>query len=97
MNVQPNKIKASAANTAVGVGLMGVLISGFLLSVPPGDLPIYVGLTMIWCVAVILGSRWQRWLAMLMIAFCVVMAFKQISDGKDFDQKHPGLRHGFHF
>ena len=85
-------LRESAARMGTVVGLILFLVPGLTLSVPPGDLPICVALILIWGLVLVAATGWRRWLAIGMLVFCIVFAFKQVSDGKEFDRKHPGMR-----
>jgi hypothetical protein len=67
--------KTSIARVAAGVWIIGIALSGFLLSVPPDDVPIYLGLACIGLVPLILGTRRYQIFGIVAVAGSLMLAF----------------------
>ena len=66
-------MKLSIVRMATAVWAIGLTLSAFLLSVPPHDLPIYIGLACIALVPLIFGSRSYRMFGVIALAVSLLM------------------------
>jgi hypothetical protein len=76
-----NITKQSAPRIATALWVEGTILSGFLLSVPPADLPIYIGLACVAAVPLIFGSRGYKIFGIAAICCSLLLAYWEIEAG----------------
>ena len=68
-------MKQSIVKIASAVWLVGLVLSGFLLSIPPDRVPVFLGLACIAIVPMVLGSRRFQIFGIAAVASSVMLAY----------------------
>jgi hypothetical protein len=76
-----NITKQSAPRIATWLWVIGVILSGFVLSVAPGNLPIYIGLTCLGVVPLIFGSSGYKIFGVVAVCVSLALAYWEIDAG----------------
>jgi membrane protein implicated in regulation of membrane protease activity len=74
--------KESFPRIATTVWVIGLVLTGFDLSIPPARVPIFVGLACIASVPLVFGSRWYRVFGIVGVAVSLFLAYGEYESGK---------------
>ena len=66
--------KQSSVKIATAIWVIGLVLSGFLLSVPPARVPIFIGLACIATIPLIFGSRRYQIIGITAVAGSLMLA-----------------------
>jgi hypothetical protein len=76
-----NKIKLSSVRIATAVWIIGLVLSGFLLSVPPARVPIFFGLGGIAVIPLVFGSRRYQIFGIAAVVGSLMLAYWEYEAG----------------
>jgi uncharacterized membrane protein len=85
------KRKTSFVKIASGVWIIGLIMSGFLLSVPPDDVPVFIGLACIGSIPLIFGSRRYQIFGITAVAGSLMLAYWDYQTGLRIRARHERL------
>jgi len=68
-------MKQSIVKIATAVWLVGLVLSGFLLSIPPARVPVFLGLACFAIVPLVLGSRRYQIFGIAAVVGAVMLAY----------------------
>jgi uncharacterized membrane protein len=85
-------MKKSIARIATVVWTIGLVLTAMMLSVPPANVPLYIGLACIAIIPVIFGSRRYRIFGVVALAFSLLLAVGEHNAGIKFQEKMRLLR-----
>lgn len=74
-------IKQSVVKIATVVWMVGLILIGFDLSVPPADVPLYAGLACIAIIPLIFGSRYYRVFGVIALICSLLLIFGEHKAG----------------
>jgi hypothetical protein len=80
-------MKQSIARIAVVVWIISVFMAVLCLSIPPANLPLYVGLSLIAIIPIVLGSRYYRTFGIIAFAISVFLIVQEYSAGIRFHSR----------
>jgi hypothetical protein len=74
-------MKKSIVRIATVLWAIGLVLTGLMLSVPPANVPLYIGLACIAIIPLFFGSRCYRIFGAVALAISVLLAFGEHSAG----------------
>jgi hypothetical protein len=87
-----NKTKQSVVRVATVVWVIGLVFCGGSLSVPPADVPLYIGLASIAIIPLAFGSRRYRIFGAVALTLSLLFAVGEHNAGIKFQEKMSLLR-----
>jgi len=74
-------MKQSIVRIATAVWVIGLVLSGFLLSIPPARVPIFIGLAFIGLIPLVLGTRRYQVFGITAVAGSLMLAYWEHAAG----------------
>jgi energy-coupling factor transporter transmembrane protein EcfT len=84
--------KQSIVRIATAVWVIGLVLTLMALSVPPANVPLYIGLACIAIIPLVFGSRRYRIFAVIALAFSLLLAIGEHNAGIIHKEKMERLR-----
>jgi hypothetical protein len=85
-------MKQSIARIATVVWVIGLVLTNLMLSVPPANFPLYIGLACIAIIPLVFGSRRYRIFGVVALAFSLLLAIAEHNAGIIHNEKMEHLR-----
>jgi len=77
-------MKQSIVRITTVVWVLGLALTGLMLSIPPANVPLYIGLACIAVVPLVFGSRRYQIFGIVAVAGCLMLAYRDYEAGLRF-------------